>query len=740
MTDHATMPAGVREVLDRRLAPLSERCREALGAAAVIGREFDVGLLGIVMGFAHDELSDLLDEAVGGRVVVDLGFDRFTFVHDLFRQALYDGLGRAKRVRLHRGVGEALEALHDEGLEPYLSELAHHFLAATSIGDVPKAVEYGRRAGERAARLLAFEEAADLFQRSLAVLPDKALTIERAELLLAFGDARWRAQDMVGARAALVNAAEAARVIDNPETFARAALAYACGLGGNQPLARADRTLIALREEAGDRLPPHDSVLRCRVQARLAAELYLTDEVDHRLALSAEAVAMARRIGDPSALAAALYGRQIAVLGPDGRDEREAAAEEIIALAHDADDPELELWGHLFRVWARQEKCLPVAAELATCARLAEHLRLPGYRAEVALRQAVFAVVAGQFDEADRLLTLVHAGASTNPFAASSLIALMTLTSLLRGPITELEPMVIGVVAEYPDKPMWRAALATLYAELGRGEDTRRELAVLADRNFDFPRDGLWLYAMWFVAFACFVSGDVRSAQALHPLVLPHVDQAPVAAFGSMATAVGLFDATCGRFDAALEALEQGRSRNKAMGNHGFALWTRREMAAVLLARDGPGDREQAADTLDDVIDHFHRLGFTGILPRAEMLLALARPGERAPMAGELRRVGSRWEFTYDGITAVAGGAKGLDDLALLLASPGREIAAVDLVGGVVTADTGEVLDRQALQQYRARLADLEDDIAEAEIRGDADGAERARSEREAIARELGSA
>jgi len=62
---------------------------------------------------------------------------------------------------MHRRIGEVLEELHRANLEPHLAELAYHFLAgAVSPADVAKAVDYARRAGDRAAALLAHEEAA----------------------------------------------------------------------------------------------------------------------------------------------------------------------------------------------------------------------------------------------------------------------------------------------------------------------------------------------------------------------------------------------------------------------------------------------------------------------------------------------------------------------------------------------------------------------------------------------------
>ncbi len=53
----------------------------------------------------------------------------------------------------------ATERAHHDELENYVNELAHHFYMGAALDDADKAVRYGMAAGERALRLLAFEEA-----------------------------------------------------------------------------------------------------------------------------------------------------------------------------------------------------------------------------------------------------------------------------------------------------------------------------------------------------------------------------------------------------------------------------------------------------------------------------------------------------------------------------------------------------------------------------------------------------
>lgn len=83
----------------------------------------------------------------------------FRFAHSLIRDTLYEELKLPDRIRLHRGVGEDLEAMHARDPEPHLAELAYHFFEAAPAGDVRKAVDYAVAAGRRSVALLAHEEA-----------------------------------------------------------------------------------------------------------------------------------------------------------------------------------------------------------------------------------------------------------------------------------------------------------------------------------------------------------------------------------------------------------------------------------------------------------------------------------------------------------------------------------------------------------------------------------------------------
>src|SRR6185436_20830296 len=113
-----------------------------------------------------------LDEAMAARVIGELphGVGQYNFVHALIRETLYDEISTARRVRFHLRIGETLERLYANSLESHLTELAHHFFQAAHAGNNEKAIDYAKRAAERATRLLAYEEAAGHYERARTIV------------------------------------------------------------------------------------------------------------------------------------------------------------------------------------------------------------------------------------------------------------------------------------------------------------------------------------------------------------------------------------------------------------------------------------------------------------------------------------------------------------------------------------------------------------------------------------------
>jgi hypothetical protein len=111
------------------------------------------------------------------------------------------------------------------------------------------------------------------------------------------------------------------------------------------------------------------------------------------------------------------------------------------------------------------------------------------------------------------------------------------------------------------------------------------------------------------------------------------------------------------------------------------------------------------------------------------------------------RRDGEVWTLAYDRAQVQLRDAKGLGYLARLLAQPGREIHVAELAaehtGGEQpprSQPAGEALDAAATRAYRARLVELEGELAEATEWHDPERAARAEAEIDALTEQLAGA
>ena len=180
----ADVPERVREVVDLRLRRLTEPAIRLLSVAAVVGNEFELGLIEEI-GSAHDEeLLALLEEGIAAHLIseADYGEDTFLFSHVLIRRSLMARLAKASRRRIHARIADALERSRGDAA---LLAIAHHMCEAGGATDRERALDYAVRAAEEAIGGLAYAEAVDLYTRARSLLAEddprrRTLALKRA--------------------------------------------------------------------------------------------------------------------------------------------------------------------------------------------------------------------------------------------------------------------------------------------------------------------------------------------------------------------------------------------------------------------------------------------------------------------------------------------------------------------------------------------------------------------------------
>ena len=774
------MPRSVRGVIGQRLKHLPQESLHILTLASILGREFNLDALSRLAERPVDDVLAALDEPLAARVITDVPGtgSRLRFCHVVIRECLYDDIGRARRVQLHRLAAEVLESLYADDPRPHLAELARHFFAGAPGGDVEKAFVYARRAGDEAASLLAYEEAVRLYQMALQgmELGQAKDPRQECEVLLALGDAQGRAGDEAGAKQAFLRAAELARGLGLREHLARAALGY----GGRFAFLRAggDAHVIPLLEDALTQVGEGDSPLGARVRARLAGALRDRRSPEPRESLGREAVEMARRTGDLATLAYTLGGAFAALWKPDNPLDRLAIASEMVTVGERAGDREQVLHGYLYRqmVFFELGDIASVHRELNALDRITEALRQPMQSwLRVGVR-SVLALLEGRFEDAQSLIseTLEVGRRSNRSDAVASHTFHLYQLRKEQGRLSEIKELLSRSALEFTWYPMFRSALADLHCELGGQSEARAEFERIAAEDFAaVPFDNEWLFSLSLLSEVAHALGDKHRAGTLYERLLPYADRnafAPIeGCTGSVSRCLGLLAATTSRRDQAARHFQEALEHNARMGARPWVAHTQHAFAAMLMNRDGPGDRSHAIELLRDALRTCDELGMPAL--RAKAADALAGAGVTvssvgaAPGAGpsvpplqnavpalvadgSFRLEGEYWTIGYGGRLLRLKDSKGLRILARLLAEPGRPFPAVDLerlgeggdqptVRALSAQGAGELLDDEARRAYRARLLELRAAVDEEDSRDNAAQAAAMREEIDFITREL---
>ena len=154
--DEMQIPQSLRLAIQTRVGRLQPQAQEALTLASVIGREFDFDtLLHSSELYDEDLLIESLEAATRAQLIEEVkgkNGERYSFVHVLIPTTLYEGISSRRRKRTHERVANAIEKLSPNDCE----SLTYHFSAAD---DSVKAVEYARKAAQRAESLYAYDAA-----------------------------------------------------------------------------------------------------------------------------------------------------------------------------------------------------------------------------------------------------------------------------------------------------------------------------------------------------------------------------------------------------------------------------------------------------------------------------------------------------------------------------------------------------------------------------------------------------
>jgi AAA ATPase domain len=773
------LPPGIREVVALRLERLGEECRRLLAVAALVGDTFEGSCLEALLQEPSRSLeasvADVLERAVRERILIELDGParRYAFAHALVRRVFIDESDPSERAAWHGRIAAQLERAAGPHAATLAAQLVWHFAAAGTEQALRKAFTYACSGADQAVRGLGWEAAVRLYTIALELGSRCGALGEEGtiELQLALARALRRAGNVTGARARCREAADDCRRVGRPDLLVRAALIHA-GLFPDE--GRVDPEARAALEEACQVVDGVDDSLRARLCARLAWDIAAaneTEQLDRAVALGAEAVDAARRAGDSGALALALLrAYDVATAGPSPPAGRARASvpspapplREILRVAESAG--ELELAAQIRHT--RAMDCFAAGdaegffAEHDALAALAASSRVPEALWTTEIVGAMRATVEGRFAEgrlsSDQALETGCRMQLAN--AVEAHLDQQIMWYALQGRLAECLPLLSESVARRPERVVWRPFLALARLAAGDEPGARAEFASLVAEASARGEHGVHACAhLAGLAALCVGLRDREEAAVLYDWIAKRSESWVVtgwATLGPWALARGSLARLCGRAsDAAAhfaEAIWLGRQmRSRPVVAHAQSL-----LAAVWLSADPDASmRARALAALGEAEPVARELGLVDVLARTERMRDGLR--RRYPAGGNLfRREGDFWTLRYAGSDVRVKDTKGMRYLAMLLASPGRELHVLRLAGaappsslprgtlrGLTLGGFGQPLDdapdARARREYRKRLLDLRDELEEAERFGDLGRTGRLRAEIEHLVVQL---
>jgi DNA-binding CsgD family transcriptional regulator len=619
-----SLPDTLRPLAGARLDAVGPACRRLLGACAVIGEEFDVTLMAAVTG----EDPGPLAEAVTAGILADDAEapNRMRFTHALVRQAAYDELARADRIRWHGQVADALESAGS-----HAADVARHRVrAAIDAASCRAALDACRAAVTVALRSLDHADAAHWYRRAIELAAGAGSEpAEHADLLLGLAEAEFMDLRVAEALRHCVAGADLVSDRARPDLLARAALVVR-GIGGEEP----NRVIADLCARARAALGDGESELHARVLAQHAmalAQLSVTSSgfADEAHELSDRAMAMADRDLGTTALVDALHARESLAGGPSAAAERMEIGARLHRLGPVPQRPETPMWAYLWRI----DGCLGIGdvagadGEITGLASLAERLGWPVARWHLLRVRAARAMLAGRFADA---LRVVEEGQELANRLGDPSMGGQYLAYLLdirrktgRFDLGGFEGLDVAAAAEVEPRPIV-LAIAGEYLFASGDTDTAREMfARLVPALPTLPDDMRWAAIVSIAGELAAAFDDPATVADSYRGLLPYAELYQASTYGyrgAFARPLGVLAAATGDVEAAIGHFEVAERLERRVGAPVELALAQLAHARIRRDRDARGDRERAAALAGQAARTARRLGMAPTLAGATAL------------------------------------------------------------------------------------------------------------------------
>jgi DNA-binding SARP family transcriptional activator len=629
----AIAPVGVRALVDRRLARLTEHAHHVVCAAATVGRELTVDALATICELSHEVAFEALEEGLAARLLIEdyHQVDRYLFTHAVVRNAVYATIPPAERQHLHRRIAEVMERQivdrADAGATRRSADLAHHYVEAAPLGLHREAAVHAQRAADDAARRFAFGEAARWYEQAIHFRSDAPGESELGRLQLALGRAWANDKQIERAREALLAAAASARRADDAALLADVAL-QADGPWADGSVLKPDA--LALLEEALPGIDPSDHKRLVRVLTGIASDVYYTDH-DREDRVANEALAIAQELGDAETLAAAVLSVHLSwTHRPEARQQRLAfarRAHELASVSTGTSELGLRTLRALLNTLLENREIAEFETGLDAYEQSAH--ALGGARdiySSMAMR-ATQAIMHGDLAAGEQLARgAALRGHELEQISDGAYFLHRFVVRYQQGRLSE-ELGNLRPDDSAQSAPLAGASLAAIaYAETGHVDRavsiTRRTLGT--DGSV-LPLDAFWLGGAALFAGAASVARDLELIALLYELLEGCADHVVIfgaggAVLGSGHHWLGVLAAGSGRTDAALDHLAEAASIAKELDAPYWIAQSNIDSAAALRARGRADDASRAQRLITEALAIAQPQSYGRVLTQAAAL------------------------------------------------------------------------------------------------------------------------
>lgn len=257
---------------------------------------------------------------------------------------------------------------------------------------------------------------------------------------------------------------------------------------------------------------------------------------------------MARRVGDHRQRARVLVASHRAAHSPDNLEERLAESAEAVALADELDDRGWLLGPHVALL-------RPLRGGRPRVGGHPRGLRVPGRPAPPAVLRLARGRVEGDRGPGDERLALATRQTGREWGVPESSVegiwgGQLFVLRYEQGRLAEVEPTIASFAESQPGLPVWRARLALLHCETGAPSQAQAHLESLAANLDALPRNVMWLSDMVPLALVAAALGDTSRSAAVFARLAPYTGRNSMTGLGSMGSVdlgLALLTATLGR-------------------------------------------------------------------------------------------------------------------------------------------------------------------------------------------------